>query len=241
MFQHTMIQMNDAFQEAIKALSETLRQLFSAAKIVHGNHADTLSDHVRDLAKCFLKQFRYIAAGVDDWLAYVKSGSSGPLSAGFVANIKEVALQAQDFSPNANVLCEKIALLVSTRSTMWKRRAAAQKRREEELGADNPSNELPLPTSAQVLEVIDKLQEAISKTFQFSLEFGLGKVYWSFQLETNNLKTTQASVAGVNSNCLQLNPFMVDVEDITVTAMALKRQVIDLESLVENMKGKADA
>jgi hypothetical protein len=79
-FQHTMIQMNNAFQGAIKALSEVLEQLLSAAKIVHGNHTDTLSDHIRNLAECFLKQFHYIEPAVDDWHAYVKCSFSGPLS-----------------------------------------------------------------------------------------------------------------------------------------------------------------
>jgi hypothetical protein len=239
-FQHTMIQMNDAFQEAIKALSEALEQLLSAAKIVHGNHTDTLSDHVRNLAECFLKQFRYIEPAVDDWHAYVKCGFSGPLSPGFVANITSVTHNVEDFSRNTYVLCEKITLLASTKISMRRRMAAAGKRRKEEkeLGADDPLNELTLATSAQVLEVFDKVQEAISKTFQFSLEFGLGNAYWSPQPEMN--KTTQAGTADVNSKCHPLNPFIVDAELIIATAVTLKQQISHLERLVENQKGKAN-
>jgi hypothetical protein len=234
-----MTRMNDAFREAIKALSETLKQLLSAAKIVHGNHADTLSDHVRDLAKCFLKQFRYIATAVDDWRAYVKSGSSAALNPGFIVNIKEVALQVQDFSRNAKALCDEIAHLTSKETSWRKRRAAAGKREEEEeLGAGDPLSELPLATSAQVIEVIDKLQEAINKTFHFSLEFGLGYTYRSFQGQAD--MQTQAGAAFTNPDHLPLNPFVVDVEVITVMAVTLGRQVIDLERLVENKKGQAD-
>jgi hypothetical protein len=197
-----MVQMNDAFQEGIKPLSETLKQLLSVAKILHGCHADALSDHVRDLAECFLKQFCYITTAVNDWRIYVKYSPSTPLSPGFVAKITSIMRRV--LSRNANMLCEKITLLASTETSKWKSRAATGKRRKEEegLGANDPSNELPLATSTQVLEVLEKLLEAISKTFQFLLEFGLG-LYWNSQLQVNT--TTLAGTADVN-------PFMVDEE-----------------------------
>jgi hypothetical protein len=244
-----MVQMNDAFREGIKPLSETLKQLLSVAKILHGCHADALSDHVRDLAEGFLKMFRYIATAVNDWRIYVKYSPCAPLSPGFVAKITSIMRQVEDFSRKANMLCEKITLLASTETSKWKSRAATGKRRKEEegLGTNDPSNELPLATSAQVLEVLEKLLEAISKTFQFSLEFGLG-LYWNSQLQANT--TTLAGAADVNpfmvdseevnSNCLPVNPFTIDVDVITVTAVMLKQQVIDLEGLVKNQKGKAD-
>jgi hypothetical protein len=221
-----MIQMNADFQEAIKALSGTLKQLLSAAKIVRDRQADTLSDHVTDLAECFLKQFHYITATVSDWHVYVKSGSSAPLSDEFIASITDLALKTEDFTQTTNVLCEKITVLASTKTTRWKRKVAARTQRteEEELAPDDPLNELPLASSAQVLEALEKLQQAIIKTFQFSVEFGLGKLYWSSQPERD--RTTQAGATDMNSDCLPLNPFMVDVEAITVMAVTLRQQVI---------------
>jgi hypothetical protein len=94
---------------------------------------------------------------------------------GFVANITSIMHNVKDFSQNMYMLCEKITLLASTKISMWRCMAATGKRRKEEkeLGADDPLNKLPLATSAQVLEVIDKVHEAISKHFSSCLSLDL--------------------------------------------------------------------
>jgi hypothetical protein len=213
MFQHEMIQMNHAFQEAIKALSETLKQLLSAAKIIHGMNMDRhFKDHVRDLAKCFLAQLRYVETAVCDLCAYVKSGSPGLLTPGLFVYNTEVAQNVRGFTTNTSLLCIEIKYLARMKISRCASMPAVWKRKKEQkrLCADDPLTKLPLASSDQVIKVLNKLEHAIKETCQFSIALGLGQ--W--------LGTYTPTLAGA------------DVEVITVTAETMKLQVSGLESLV---------
>ncbi|KXN85413.1 hypothetical protein AN958_11340 [Leucoagaricus sp. SymC.cos] len=220
----TMTQVVQAFRKAIGDVSKTLTQLTTAAEIIHEHQVDTLLAYIRQLARCFLKQFCIIAGVVSEWSSYLKncSGTTSPfLSNGFINRISKITLATEDFGEAFHIYRERITVLVTNEVVDKKSRAALSNRKAVETHGSKLGNYLPLATLDQVEEVLGDLKTAFSKTLQFSLEFGMGYLHYKSQPGVSPTSLDD----DVDINEFPVNPFLVDPQIVADTSNVLGQQI----------------
>ncbi|KAF5348530.1 hypothetical protein D9756_009549 [Leucocoprinus leucothites] len=196
------------FQRTVVQISNILKELLSAKKIVDKNQQETYLKEIYNLARISLDQLRMVERVFEEWIIYIRSRSTAPLP--FIDDAFQLSTgTAESFEHRWVRSHARLDDILST----------SKKRKQKK----NDSEVLPITSSSEALRTLKELEQTLFAITGFSIRLPLDLLAYDRRPE---------DMPRVDSG-LAIDPFAIAEQTAIKAYEVLKDEIAQLELFVD--------